>query len=331
MATTQDRIYGLIGDLGVKAPVLVATTAPITLSGTQTIDGVAVVAEDRVLVKNQSDQTTNGIYYCQASAWVRAPDFDGARDCIQGTLVFVATGTTNAGTMWQLTTTDPVIGTSNLTFSLATPLTASTFIQTLLDDTTAAIARATLGAAALAGLSTQDFAAKNLAAAGTLDVTGNTTLSGTVGVTGLLTPGQLTGIKGTTTNNDANAGSIGEVIQSEVLSASAVSLVSTIAANVTSISLSPGHWEVQGYVAFALNAATSITALFGSTSIISATADSPFTLRYSAFAPGGDMAFPCAAKILKLAVTTTVYLVAVGVFSVNTAKGYGKITATRVR
>lgn len=57
-----------------KPSVRAATTANITLSGTQTIDGVAVVAGDRVLVKNQTTGTENGVYIVGAGAWARAGD-----------------------------------------------------------------------------------------------------------------------------------------------------------------------------------------------------------------------------------------------------------------
>ena len=55
-----------------KEPVFGATTANITLSGTQTIDGLSITAEKRVLVKNQTAQENNGIYVCKASTWERA-------------------------------------------------------------------------------------------------------------------------------------------------------------------------------------------------------------------------------------------------------------------
>ena len=61
MAQT-DRATGLVGETGIKEPVRVATTANITLSGEQTIDGVAVVDGDRVLVKDQTTAANNGIY-----------------------------------------------------------------------------------------------------------------------------------------------------------------------------------------------------------------------------------------------------------------------------
>lgn len=116
-ATATDRLNGLTTSLAVKPPCRVATTANITLSGLQTIDGVTVVAGDRVLVKDQTTQSDNGIYEANTSAWSRAPDFDGARDAAKGTLVIVHSGTTNAGTTWELTTADTVtIGTSSLTF-----------------------------------------------------------------------------------------------------------------------------------------------------------------------------------------------------------------------
>jgi hypothetical protein len=54
----------------------VATTGNITLSGTQTIDGVAVIAGDRVLVKNQTTKSQNGMYVVAAGGWGRATDLD---------------------------------------------------------------------------------------------------------------------------------------------------------------------------------------------------------------------------------------------------------------
>jgi len=120
-STTFDRIDGLSAALAFKAPVRVATTANITLSGEQTIDGVAVVEDDRVLVKNQTTTTQNGVYTCETTAWTRAKDFDGARDAIKGTLVFVRSGTIHANSYWRLTTSsDPVVfGTDNITFEPA--------------------------------------------------------------------------------------------------------------------------------------------------------------------------------------------------------------------
>ena len=78
-STTTDRLAGATTSLAVKAPVIAATTANITLSGEQTIDSVAVVADDRVLVKNQTDGIENGVYTAASGAWVRAIDFDGTR------------------------------------------------------------------------------------------------------------------------------------------------------------------------------------------------------------------------------------------------------------
>lgn len=114
----QDRGLGVTGTKGMKDPCVVATTADITLYGEQTIDGVAVVENDRVLVKNQSDPIENGIWLCQQTLWVRAPDFDGPGDVAGGTKIPVNLGTVNQNTIWGLSTPDPIeVAVTALTFS----------------------------------------------------------------------------------------------------------------------------------------------------------------------------------------------------------------------
>lgn len=144
-ASFADVIRAITTALGIKAPCAVATTANITLSGEQTIDGV-LTSSSRVLVKDQTDASENGIYDSGASTWTRSPDFDGTRDFTEGTLVRVTGGTTAQG-VWELTTSgDIALGTTDLAFSMiVSPLQGvSAFVLTLLDDTTADIFWATL-------------------------------------------------------------------------------------------------------------------------------------------------------------------------------------------
>ena len=113
-----DRLSGIQTGLAVKAPVKVATTSNITLSGEQTIGSTAVVDGDRVLVAAQTDATENGIYVVDTSAWDRAADFDGNRDVANGTLVVVPRST-GQDYFYQVDATDPVvIGTSDINFTL---------------------------------------------------------------------------------------------------------------------------------------------------------------------------------------------------------------------
>jgi phage-related tail fiber protein len=86
------------------------------LSGTQTIDAVGVVADDRVLVKSQSDASENGIYVVAAGAWSRAADADTA-DEITSALVFVREGTANENTSWYMETDSVVLDTTNLVWT----------------------------------------------------------------------------------------------------------------------------------------------------------------------------------------------------------------------
>lgn len=153
-----DRFNGLTGNLAIKTPVRVATTANITLSGTQTIDGVAVVADDRVLVKNQTTTSENGIYVCKSTAWERAADFDGNRDIVKGTLIYVNAGTINASALFKVDSTDPiVIDTDSITFADAEFASAQTAADVVSAEAAAAEAEAAAveaaaSAAAAAGL-----------------------------------------------------------------------------------------------------------------------------------------------------------------------------------
>lgn len=117
-ATATDRLNGLTTSVAVKPACVAVTSSNITLSGLQTVGGVALAENDRVLVKSQSDQTANGIYLASTSGWTRAEDFDGNRDVTQGTLVLVRSASAD-GAIYEVTTANPVtIGTSNIVFAL---------------------------------------------------------------------------------------------------------------------------------------------------------------------------------------------------------------------
>lgn len=99
-----------------KEPVRAATTANITLSGAQTIDGVAVVAGDRVLVKAQSTGSQNGVYVAASGSWTRATDFDASSEVV-GASCFVSEGSTLGNTVWVMTTDAPVtVATTTMSF-----------------------------------------------------------------------------------------------------------------------------------------------------------------------------------------------------------------------
>ena len=98
--------------LSAKAACRLATTANITLSGNQTIDGVATAAGNRVLVKNQTTSSQNGIYVVATGAWTRATDMDVWSE-VPGSFVFITAGSTQANTGW--TTTAPDVGTIDVT------------------------------------------------------------------------------------------------------------------------------------------------------------------------------------------------------------------------
>ena len=117
-AATKAYVDAVKTGLDVKDSVKVATTANITLSGTQTIDGVSVSADDRVLVKNQSTASQNGIYDCKAGSWARSSDFDANSEVTSGAFVFVEQGTVAADQGFVLTTDGSItVGSTSLSFT----------------------------------------------------------------------------------------------------------------------------------------------------------------------------------------------------------------------
>lgn len=120
VTTITDQKSGVDTDKAFKVPVVAATTGTnITLSGLQTIDGIAVAAGHRVLVKDQTDKTENGIYTAQTGDWKRAEDFDGLRDVATGTTVFISQGTVNGAKYFYVSTAgDPTPG-STIDFTAA--------------------------------------------------------------------------------------------------------------------------------------------------------------------------------------------------------------------
>jgi len=120
-AATKQYVDGVAQGLDIKESVVVATTASITLSGEQSIDGVSVVTGDRVLVKDQgsgSPNAANGIYVCASGAWSRSTDADEDDEVTSGMFCFVEEGTVNGNTGWVLTTNDPItVGTTAIEFT----------------------------------------------------------------------------------------------------------------------------------------------------------------------------------------------------------------------
>lgn len=145
------------------------------------------------------------------------------------------------------------------------------------------------------------------------------------------------GIVGTATNDDASAGYVGQITESTVQIGSAVSLVTTVAKTVTSISLTAGDYDAWGVVGFNAAATTSITDLTSCISLTTNTLTPPpikgGIMRVKAPFTVGTISqfFPTGTVRISLAATTTVYLVAQGEFTVDTLSAYGYIGARRVR
>lgn len=148
-------------------------------------------------------------------------------------------------------------------------------------------------------------------------------------------PGQ---VPGSATNDNAPAGDVGEVVSASVALGSGVGLISGTAANVASISLTPGDWDVFGDCTFTLAAGTVITQGVASISTVTGTtANVPFqfsarvwTTAGGALGGNNETVWVGPTRI-SIAVATTIYLVAESNFTTAGLTVWGGIRARRVR
>lgn len=182
---TKQYVDAVAQGLDPKASCVAATTVNITLSGTQTIDGVALIAGDRCLVKNQTTQANNGIYVVSASTWTRSTDMDVWAE-VPGAFTFIEQGTTQADTGWVCTSNaGGTIGVTAITFvqfagvGSYTAGTGLTLTGTQFSITNTAVTAGAYGSATQVGTFTVN-------AQGQLTLSGNTTVTPAVGsITGL--------------------------------------------------------------------------------------------------------------------------------------------------
>ena len=160
-AATKAYVDSVATGLSVRGSVVAATTAAVTLAtdlaNNDSIDGVTLATGDRILVKDQSTASENGIYVVQASgAPTRATDFDADADVASGAFVFVKEGTTNADKGFVLTTDDGTgieIGDTALAF---TQFSSAGSSSSSITDSTATLALSS-GALTLSSATTVDL------------------------------------------------------------------------------------------------------------------------------------------------------------------------------
>lgn len=182
-ATTKSYVDNLISGLTWKTECLVATTANITLSGEQTIDGILTSAS-RVAVKNQSTATENGLYLSSAGAWTRTTDADTGAE-LAGATVFIGAGTVNGNTQWSCSNVTITIGVTNVTFvqiagaGVYTNGTGITLTGNVFSITNTAVSASSYGSATQSPTYTVN-------AQGQLTAAGNVTITPAIGsITGL--------------------------------------------------------------------------------------------------------------------------------------------------
>jgi hypothetical protein len=144
------------------------------------------------------------------------------------------------------------------------------------------------------------------------------------------------GVIGTTTNDNAAAGNVGEYIESMVLIGAAVSLTTATPTNVVTITLTAGDWDVHGAVAFHSSGTTNVNDVETGLSTVSNTLPTDTSATSAdvymvVLAASPDISDSVGTQRISIAAPTTLYLVTNANFSISTLTAYGKLCARRRR
>ncbi|MEM5294243.1 hypothetical protein VSR82_07855 [Burkholderia sp. JPY481] len=253
-----------------------------------------------------------------------SPNFTGTVTIPGGTINNASVGATtpSTGSFTTLAASSTVSGTGFSTYLASPPAIGGT--------AAAAGSFTTLSASStVSGTGFSNYLASPPAIGGTTAAAGKFT---TLQATSTITPSSTAGIVGTTTNDNANAGSVGEY---QTNTTSGTSLTTATAANATSISLTAGDWDVSGVIRFNPGGSATTSNMTAGISTTSATigALGTFTANLIPFGSvsGGNSAVLAPTVRISLSTTTTVYLIGLCVFSASTMTEDGFIRARRVR
>ena len=242
MGLTRPRAHQL-QDIDYKQTARALTDSNITLSGgaPSVVDGVSLLAKDRILVTGQSDGSQNGIYYVTTlgagsnGTWERSLDANATGEISAGTVIMVTEGTNHADTQWKLTTDDPItVGTTVMTFArngtaaygVFAVAGQSSIVADAVGDTLTIVAGTNLALTTNDGTDTLTITPSLTPAVTTLDATGNITggnliTAGSITASGLVYPiadgtaDQILKTNGSGTLSFANASGGGATVSSD--------------------------------------------------------------------------------------------------------------------
>lgn len=152
----------------------------------------------------------------------------------------------------------------------------------------------------------------------------------TITASGTITPSSTNGIVGTTTNDNANAGSVGEYASNTT---TGTSLTTGTPANATSVALTAGDWDVSGTVFFSPAGGTTVSQILAGINTVSATVSGTGTFNQlnATLTTGGSQRYSSPVVRISVASGATAYLIVQSIFAVSTMTCDGMIRARRVR
>jgi hypothetical protein len=303
-------------------------------------------------MKSNLDMNSNQIINLPSPATVNSP----ARliDVVLNPTIIVPPVGTSGSVVGLLNANNTYSGTSTFTGSVSLP--SGTVTGTEIANTTITGTNIASSTIASSNIITNTISNSNLRTSAGLSVIGNTgtssgnvadivgttrqTLAVNTAGTGLVFA-QPRGdqLLGTSTNDNATAGNVGEFITSQILFASPVSLTTATAANITTISLTAGDWDVWGQAGFTGGTTTTTSSLAANTSSTTASVVQSSVSFINNIYPASvlfngsfnSVSFAVPVNRFSLSATTTIYLSCYASFATSTCSAFGTLSARRVR